>query len=190
MSEIQSRAPEAPTPAPAARDDRQVTMFNRKAVVVLAGIAAMTVMVVSFAFNAPSPGQAGTDELVPAEQVGVDAARRNYLISPPDTTRLTEPGAGAPAPLPPVDVTADLYGSPGMGSIPLESAPDYGTYGMGAYAAPAPVPAAPAAPPAPSARELSFQRAMRCGIRSCEDGGAAPGGSSGAWAEPAGAAHP
>lgn len=187
MSEIQSRAPDAPEPSPAARDDRQVTMFNRKAVVVLAGIAAMTVMVVSFAFNAPGPSQSGTDELVPAEQVGADAARRNYLTSPPDTARLTEPGAGAPTPLPPVDATADLYGSGAMGSIPLESAPDYGTYGTGAYAAPTSIPAAPVTPPAPSARELSFQRAMRCGIRSCDDGGAAAAGGSGAWAEPASA---
>lgn len=189
MDEIQSRAPDAPdspapAPSPAPRDERQVTMFNRKAVVVLAGIAAMTVMVVSFAFNAPGRSPAGTDELIPAEQVGGDAARRNYLTSPPDTSRLLPLGAEAPASLPPVDATADLYGS---GSIPLESAPDYGAYGYGTagYAAPA-----PATPPAPSARELSFQRAMRCGIRSCAEGNAIPAAPPEPWSELAGAAQP
>ncbi|HLL45074.1 MAG TPA: hypothetical protein VK399_00095, partial [Longimicrobiaceae bacterium] len=101
MDEIESRTPDAPAAPPAPRDERQVTMFNRKAVVVLAGIAAMTVMVVSFAFNAPGRSQASSDDLVPAEQAGVDAARRNYLTSPPDTTYAATPGLGAGAPLPP-----------------------------------------------------------------------------------------
>ncbi len=155
-----------PSPVLPSERERQVTMFNRKAVVVLAGIAAMTVMVITFALNTPPRG--AEPDAVPAEQAGHDAARPNYLASPPDTgrTRGLRPPAsspehpslqpGAPAvPPPPEPAQAPV---PGAGLDPYAGA----TFASG----PPVQPAAPA-PRQSTPREESFLRAMRCGIRSC-----------------------
>ncbi len=165
MEEITSRTEDtapAAAPARAGERERQVTMFNRKAVVVLAGIAAMTVMVVSFAFNVPGRSAAADEALVPAEQVGADAARRNYLTAPPDTAHLSPAAPASPAP---VDPAAGAYPVDAAGDGAFE--PSYDPYATQAYTVPPSVAAAPAEPPRPSHRELSFRRAMRCGIRSC-----------------------
>ena len=162
-------------PTPADRD-RQVTMFNRKAVVVLAGIGAMTVMVVSFAFNTPKQSAAATyEELIPAEQVSGDATRRNYLTSPPDTGRTGALAAsgnpGTHVGVLPASAATDPYATGAPGATPGPVTAGYNAYTGSAYPAyPAPAPpvtVAPVEPPKPSARELAFQRAMRCGIRSC-----------------------
>lgn len=148
--------------------ERQVTMFNRKAIVVLAAIAGMTVMVVSFAFNTPRPGRAGAyDSTTPAELIDGDAIQPNYLSSPPDTARRSSqafassgeerPGFGGPGTMSEGDVLASANG----GDM-------YDPYAGGDYAAPVWIQdPPPQEPKRPSARELAFERAMRCGIRSC-----------------------
>lgn len=163
-----------------AAPDRQVTMFNRKAIVVLASIAGMTVMVVSFAFNAPkgSPGSA-YEAGSPAELLADDGVRRNYLASPPDTggtntMRQASSGSGREA----IDSANGLNGLSGGGeaSSPIAGDP-YGAYAGSPYMAQSwsQDPLSEEAEE-PSERELAFQRAMRCGIRSCpaEREGAAP----------------
>ena len=186
MEEITSRTEDttpATAPSRAGERERQVTMFNRKAVVVLAGIAAMTVMVVSFAFNVPGRSAAADEALVPAEQVGADAARRNYLTAPPDTAHLSTAAPAGPAP---VDAATGAYPVDAAGAGAFE--PSYDRYATQAYTAPPPVAAAPAEPPRLSQRESAFRRAMRCGIRSCapEAGtDAAPAeGAGGGWESP------
>jgi type IV secretory pathway VirB10-like protein len=160
-------AAQASAPIPASAADRQVTMWNRKAVVILAGILAMTVMVVSFAFNGPRPQSASAAENVPAEELGDDAMRRSYLATPPDTAAplgAAPSGYGAPAAFP-----VDAYAA-GAGVDPtlVGTDPYAGGSASAAYAPPVEVaPAAPAAPPPPDPRELAFRRAMSCGIRSC-----------------------
>lgn len=145
--------------------ERQITMFNRKAIVVLASIAGMTVMVVSFAFNAP--GRSAASDLSSSalnEQLGSDAERRNYLASPPDTGSIGAPVA-SPADVGPVgaDLPMDASGRAydlGMPPYDPNRGSSYASYGW------VPDPE-PATPEEPSARELAFERAMRCGIRSC-----------------------
>lgn len=203
--------PDAATPAasaPAARPaaaERQVTMWNRKAVVMLAGILAVTVMVVSFVFNAPRAQSASGAESGAAEELGDDATRRSYLATPPDTGAALAPGGLAGAGALPADLPVDVYGSgAAAGGDPagLGAVDPYAGSAYAAYAPPADAAlAAPAAPPPPDPRELSFRRAMQCGIRSCpaqqepqaapaasavdpmaelgaQLGGAAPGGGS------------
>lgn len=172
-NETPDRRVTEPAPRRLEEGERQVTMFNRKAVVVLAGIGAMTVMVVSFAFNTPKQSAAANyGELIPAEQASGEAVRRNYLTSPPDTghagTVAASMSPGAPAGVITTDVGVDPYAAGGAG-MDMTMAGAYDPYAGSAYAAYAePAPAATVAePPKPSARELAFQRAMRCGIRSC-----------------------
>ena len=168
------RGDESVDDAPKAeRREHQVTMFNRKAIVVLAAIAGMTVMVVSFAFNTPRQStNAGYGDIATAEEIGGDAARRNYLASPPDTGQISRLGAaaasdrstgGAPA--------LDHVGSPaGTGGEfdPLAGDYPYDLYaGSGYPSQPWGQELAPAQPEEPSPRELAFERALRCDIRSC-----------------------
>lgn len=149
--------------------ERQITMFNRKAIVVLASIAGMTVMVVSFAFNAPGRSAAsGFADAVSAEQLGSDAERRNYLASPPDTGSMgARIGSVSGSPADADSLSTDLLFDVAGGGYNLGT-PAYDPYVGSGYAsygwAPDPE---PVLPEEPSARELAFERAMRCGIRSC-----------------------
>lgn len=158
------------TAVPADRE-RQVTMLNRKAVVVLASIGAMTVMVVSFAFNTPRRSAAAEyEDLIPAEQVGGNAARHNYLASPPDTSHAGAPDVVSVTPSAPTALPADgaVDASMDLAGAGVAMAGDLDPYAGSAYPAyAAPAQAALAEPRQPSAREMAFQRAMRCGIRSC-----------------------
>lgn len=154
------------------RRDREVTMFNRKAIVVLASIAGMTAMVVSFAFNTPARGSGSVHgQTTPAEQASDDGVRRNYLSAPPDTARMTLPepsggvrpetGAGF------ADQVAGFF-QPAEGFDPPVAPENYEPYAGSAYVSqPWIQEPAPSPPNQPSARELAFHRAMRCGIRSC-----------------------
>ena len=159
-------------PKPEGRE-HQVTMFNRKAIVVLAAIAGMTVMVVSFAFNTPRQStDTGYGDITTAEEIGGDATRRNYLASPPDTAQISRIGVAANAD--PSDVTASAIdqvgGSAGTGGAfdPLADEYPYDLYAGSGYASQSwTQEVTPAAPEEPSPRELAFERAMRCGIRSC-----------------------
>ena len=153
--------------------EHQVTMFNRKAIVVLAAIAGMTVMVVSFAFNTPRQStDTGYGDITTAEEIGGDAARRNYLASPPDTAQISRIGVAANADASGVTASAmDQVGnSAGTGGAfdPLADEYPYDLYAGSGYASQSwGQDVAPAAPEEPSPRELAFERAMRCGIRSC-----------------------
>lgn len=159
------------TPRNADRE-RQITMLNRKAIVVLAAIAGMTVMVVSFAFNAPKQSpKSGYDATAPAERVGDEGVRQNYLSSPPDTSRMgalavngTSGQRQASAPSPAVGTA-----SAGADALDAATSPDvYDAYAGATYVAqPLSRNAAPAESERPSARQLAFERAMRCGIRTC-----------------------
>lgn len=181
-----ARTREADEPAPdSPARDRQITMFNRKAIVVLASIAGMTVMVVSFAFNTPKRSTApGYGDATPAEQVTDDGVRRNYLSAPPDTGRMGFAGGALP------DVEQQGAGSlrdqaagfvdVADGFNPANGSDFYDPYGGSAYASQPWLqePAAPPPPDEPSARELAFERAMRCGIRSCPPEPSSTGGPS------------
>jgi type IV secretory pathway VirB10-like protein len=158
-----------PEVAPRAeRRERQVTMFNRKAIVVLAAIAGMTVMVVSFAFNTPRSGAAGAyDSTARTDLLDGGAIQSNYLSSPPDTARRGSQGY--------VSSNGERPGLGGLGTmsegdaLPAAVGGDmYDPYAGSGYAAqPWMQDPAPQEPERPSARELAFERAMRCGIRSC-----------------------
>jgi type IV secretion system protein VirB10 len=163
-------APPLPPRDPAR--EHQITMLNRKAIVVLAGIAGMTVMVVSFAFNAPKHGPANAyDSTVPAEQVGDDGVRQNYLASPPDTGRFGRQAVDAAAlqrqANPSIPAAGEAVSGSGTFNAPAP-ADVYDPYAIAAYTPQTRTrePVRPE-PDRPDPRELAFERAMRCGIRTC-----------------------
>jgi type IV secretory pathway VirB10-like protein len=131
------------------------------------------VMVVSFAFNTPrTSADAGYGDVATAEEMGGDAARRNYLASPPDTGQVSRLGAATATDRSTVGATAlDQVGIPAGTSgefDPLAGEYPYDLYAGSAYPSqPWGQELAPAPPEEPSPRELAFERAIRCGIRSC-----------------------
>lgn len=158
---------------PAEPRERQVTMFNRKAIVVLAAIAGMTVMVVSFALNTPRVAALGSDAPEAHPEVTRESGqRRNYLASPPDTAsniELARSSTNAGSELDLAEQLGVTSGIPGAAVMPGAVAELYDPYAGSAYPPQAwgpPVAAAPANA-GPSPRELALERAMRCGIRSC-----------------------
>ncbi len=137
--------------------DRQITTFNRKAVVTLAAIGGMTLMVVSFVLTAPRRGPS-SEGLIPAADLPEELARRNYLSSPLQLDPLLRLNAGAPG-----DSAAQALDGLDPFVIPVYAS---------SRATTTTTPIAPPELEGPTDRELEFERAMRCGVRRCPNEGA------------------
>ena len=139
-----------------------MTTWNRKAVMILACILAITVMVVSFLFNAPRAQSASAAE---------EVRRRSWATTPRgvatsprrrDTGAALAPGGLAGAGTLPADLPVDVYGSgavagmdaAGLGAVvPVRDRRTPRT--PPAMEAAPPAPAAPAAPAPPDPRDVS-----------------------------------
>lgn len=157
----------------------RVTTLNRKAIVAVVGILAVTIMVVSY-FITPVSTQRTPAEMqnqISQSELG-GSAQGTYFQNPPDTARPWQariPPRPVLTPADPDTVRPSELPSSVSGTVPPQpfdayaysgtvyrAEPSYGTYSGSVR---------PGELPQKSESELAFERAMRCGVRSCPESG-------------------